>query len=504
MSLRHLFACAALLISMSASAARLVPDVQHLDALPMHALPSLAVEKAVKETQAKGSPLQFAVSMPLTLGLADGVWQPVDGQTLAWRTRIYSAGAQTLNFHFSQFHLPAGAELWLYDPSGKRLAGPYTRANELGDGQLWTAVIDGDTAVLEARVPATAKDQLQLQLKEANHGYRGFGKAATGSFNTSGACEIDVACPAGQPYLDQARALARITIGGNTLCSGQLVNNVRQDSTPFFLTANHCGISSGNASSVVFYWNYQNSNCGGNGSEPGYQTQSGSLYVAGDVSSDFTLVKAAQALDPAFNLYLAGWNASSSVPQSGGVVHHPQGDVTKVATYTAPASRNDNVSLCDGSFSLGGICLGTTRQIKAWQVTYAQGITEPGSSGSALLDQNRLIVGQLSGGSSACSGSSGSSGNGQSDVYGRTELAWTANAAASGQLKANLDPDNTGTLQLGGKNANSGTIAPSSSGNGAGSGSGGGGAMPLLTLGSLLFVALRRKKPRTGAAASPG
>lgn len=499
MRIRNAIACLALSVfALPALAHALVPDVSRLDTLPLHTLPALTVQKALDTAQSKHQPLQFAVTLALPLTLADGVWQPVDAGTASWRTRVYSAGAQTLNLHFSKFHLPAGGELWVYDPSGKVLAGPYTPANELGDGQLWTAVVNGETAVIEARVPAASKDQLQLQLAEVNHGYRGFARAGTGSFNSSGSCEIDAACPAGASYTAQARALARITIGGNTLCSGQLVNNVRQDNTPYFLTANHCGISSSNASSVVFYWNYQNSSCGGNGTEPSYQTQSGSTWISGDTTADYTLIKTAQAPDASFNLYLAGWNAGNAAPQSGGVVHHPQGDVTKIALYDKAAVSQNGVSLCDGQFSLAGVCLGTTRTINVWQVTYSQGVTEPGSSGSALYDQNHLIVGQLSGGSSACNGSNG---NGQPDIYGRTNVAWPAG------LKTSLDPDNTGTLQLAGKSANSAAAASSSSsGSGSSSGGGGGGgSVPLLSslmLGAL--AALRRRKPGVQSPPSQG
>jgi len=44
------------------------------------------------------------------------------------------------------------------------------------------------------------------------------------------------------------------------------------------------------------------------------------------------------------------------------------------------------------------------------------GVTEPGSSGSPLFDQNGRIVGQLAGGAAACSGTSN---NGAFDFYGR-------------------------------------------------------------------------------------
>ncbi|MES2490742.1 MAG: GlyGly-CTERM sorting domain-containing protein [Pseudomonadota bacterium] len=461
------------------------------------------MQKAVATAISKDQPLQFAVSAPLSLTLDDGNWSKLDDGNWSWRTRVYSAGAQSLNLHFSQFHLPADAALWLYDPNGEVIAGPYTSANELADQQLWTAVVNGETAIVEVRVPSASKDQVRLQLAEVNHGYRGFAKAGTGSFGDSGSCEIDVVCPAGQPYLAQARALARITISGTALCSGQLVNNVRQDNTPFFLTANHCGISSSNASSVVFYWNYQNSRCGGNGTEPSYQTQSGSIWVAGNVSSDFTLLKTAQHPSSSFSLYLAGWNAGNSAPTSGGIVHHPAGDVTKIAIYSSPAVSLNNQTLCTGSLPVTGTC-SSTRSVNVWRVSYSQGVTEGGSSGSALYDQNKLIVGQLSGGSTACGASSSAT-----DIYGRTNAAWTATSAASGQLKANLDPDNTGTLSLAGKNlgaVSSGGSSGSGSSGGGSSGSGskasGGGAMPVFTLLGLAVFGLLRRRATSRRASS--
>ncbi len=509
MKFRQILACISLLaISASASAAKLIPDLRHLDAIPMHSLPAQNVQKSVTEAISKNRPLQFAVAAPLALSLNDGSWQQMDDGSWSWRTRVYSAGAQTLNLHFSKFHLPADAALWLYDPSGEIIAGPYTAANGLKDEQLWTAVVNSETVIAEVRVPASEKDQVQLQLAEVNHGYRGFAKAGTGSYQDSGACETDVICPAGVPYSSQARALARITISGTTLCSGQLINNVRADNTPYFLTAHHCGITSSNASSVVFYWNYQNTVCGGNGTEPGYDTQSGSVWVAGDTNTDFTLLKTAAAPSASFNLFLSGWNAGSSAPTSGGVVHHPYGDVTKISLYDTTPGKSDNAQLCEGSISAAGVCLGTTLTIKVWVVNYSLGITEPGSSGSALYDQNKRIVGQLSGGSSACNGNVG---NGQSDIYARTNAAWTANSSASGQLKASLDPDNTGTTAIDGQNLGTvvSTSGSSSSSGSSGStstssssGGGGGGAFAPLTLAGLVVLGLFRRRSTSRRASS--
>ena len=47
-------------------------------------------------------------------------------------------------------------------------------------------------------------------------------------------------------------------------------------------------------------------------------------------------------------------------------------------------------------------------------------MTEPGSSGSPLFDQNQRIIGQLYG-AAACSGSVN---NGAFDYYGRMDVSW--------------------------------------------------------------------------------
>jgi len=75
-----------------------------------------------------------------------------------------------------------------------------------------------------------------------------------------------------------------------------------------------------------------------------------------------------------------------------------------------------------------------------WGVTdWDLGVTEGGSSGSPLYDQNHRIIGQLHGGASACGGSV------LSDEYGKVSVSWNpAGSANSGQLKFWLDPNNSG------------------------------------------------------------
>lgn len=504
-----LFAFIGLCILGPAHAALLAPDLSDLNTLPVHAVAAPLVSKAISTVASKTEPLQFAVSMALPLTLNDGQWQQT-GETSRWRTRIKSQGAQTLNFTFSKFRMPEGATLWIYDASGELVQGPFTHANETPEGMLWTPVVAGGDAIIELRVPTAQRDAVALQLATVNHGFRGFEKA-TSVPSKAGACEIDVVCPAGDAWRNEIRSVARISIGGTTLCSGQLLNNVQQDDTPYFLTANHCKIGStpiltSPASSVVFYWNYQTSVCAGARDGSLSQTTTGSTLIGGDTNSDYTLVQVSAAPSASYNVYLAGWNAGGAAVATpsnpGAVIHHPNGDQKSISLFTSSGTPQAIV-LCDSPL-VAGICTpGSSRNVSAWKITYSQGVTEPGSSGGGLWDANHQIVGQLSGGGSSCSSPT------SPDYYGRFDLAFTAN---SNQLKNVLDPGSTGATSLCGKDPGAGscqtksgsstTVTPVTSGSaaaasGGGGGGGGGSLSPFLLLGLVGLGLLRKKHPRS-------
>ena len=63
------------------------------------------------------------------------------------------------------------------------------------------------------------------------------------------------------------------------MCSGTLIVDATGDFRAFFLTANHCGIAFGNASTVVVYWNYESPTCGNTG-----QALAGTKPERGDLS----------------------------------------------------------------------------------------------------------------------------------------------------------------------------------------------------------------------------
>ena len=460
------------------SAAGLRPELESLSSLPMHRAPAVAVERVGTTTRRPGQPLQFAVAAPLSLTLQQGLWDEAGPGIARWRSRVMSSGALALGLEFSRFELPEAAELWIYDADGRQVQGPYTRADRSAEGQLWTALVPGSTAVLELRVPAASRDAVKLALAQVDHAFIDITKADIGKAGESGSCNIDVICSDGNAWRQQIRSVARITIGNHYLCSGELLNNARGDGDPLMITANHCEIGQEYpASSVIAYWNYQASQCGGARDGSLAQNQSGATLLAGDVGSDFSLIRLTRKPDASINAYYSGWDAGGVVPSSGVSIHHPQGEEKRISTYTTPPAKRD---VCIDSGLLGSC----NRLVHAWEISWARGITETGSSGGGLWNQQGRLIGTLSGGNVSCSYPGGN------DYFARLESAFTAKASASGQLKAWLDPDNSGVRSMAGLDS---STAPGSGG-GDGEDSGGGGSCSLFGLAVLAALANMRRR----------
>ena len=405
----------------AAAAPTFEPDLASLRAVPRVELPAAAVAKALAARE-KGRPYQYAVPVDFALRGTDGAWATRAGAA-HWRLRLRSAEARSLSLYLPRGALPAGASLWVYDPAAQHAYGPFdaTRA-----GGIWTPPLSGDELVLEVRSATGEPVALEPGTVRAFHGFRGW-KSHLDPDAGAGACNIDVTCPSASAWAADAGAVARISIGGTSLCSGQLVNNVRQDKRRLFLTANHCGIggATGPDDSVMFYFNYTGA-CGDGDHDPlPAPTFQGSDLLARDLQSDFTLVEisdGATAL-PA-GTFFAGWDATGEVASGGAAIHHPSGDEKKIAFHDVTPVRDT-------------IDIGLACRIDAWRVQWSSGTTEGGSSGGGLWDASHRLIGVLTGGLASCDTPSGA------DYFARLERAWTANAAPGGQLKAHLDPDGT-------------------------------------------------------------
>ncbi len=396
-------------------------------------LDSSALLLQAEANEGLGDPYQFAepVETNIDPGVS-GTWETLpDGDEL-WRLVVVSKGALSVNLGFSAFRLTENATMHLYTPDGKTVFGPFTAADNENHGKFWSPVLPGDTAVVEVRLPAGEKGDLDLVLGSVNHGFRGL---RVPKIAKSGSCNFDVACEESCGWEDEVRSVGVYSIGGTFACTGSLVNNTANDRRGFFLTADHCGIGSGNAASVVIYWNYQNSTCrtpggpesGGVGDGPLDTFNSGTIFRAGHSVSDFTLVELDDPLPSGANAFFAGWDRRNYSPPGAVGIHHPGTDEKRISFEFDPVT----ITSRQGTSVPGD---STHLRVADWDL----GTTEGGSSGSPLFDiETKRIVGQLYGGFAAC-------GNDLADWYGRVWKSWTGNNTNSTRLSNWLDPGSTG------------------------------------------------------------
>lgn len=326
--------------------------------------------------------------------------------------------------------MPLGAEMYISSSDGNEVVGPFTAADNKPHGQLWTPVLPGDDILLEVLIPRGERLALghQIELTSINVGYRGFFE---GSDARSGSCNVDVVCSEGDDWWDEIPCVAVISTGGSTFCTGFMVNNTSQDRTPFFMTANHCGVSGSSAPSLVTYWNYQNSWCrppgsgdsGGAGDGSLNQFNTGSTYLASGSSSDYTLVVLDDQPNDAWEVSYCGWDATGDDATQAIAIHQPATDEKRISFEYQPTTTTSYL----GEAIPGD---GTHVRVEDWDL----GTTEPGSSGSPLFNQDHRVIGQLHGGYASCSSQT-------SDWYGKFSVSWSG-------LVAHLDAAGTGQLTL--------------------------------------------------------
>ena len=397
---------------------------------------ALAAEDAVTD-QYKEAPYRFGVEVESSFNLQNSGNWIIDANSdfAVWQLGVECPGATSISFELSRFDIPKEAKLFVWNKDRSEFLGSFTKANMNTERTFGIGILHSDRVYLEYIVPINSKSWGEIEIGKIVHGYRpilvAHFDADRGPFGSSGACNINVNCPEGADWQVEKRSVALIVEGGSAVCSGALVNNTAQDGTPYFLTANHC--LGGSTANWVFYFNHESVTCGGS-SGPTNQSISGAVLRASNAASDFALLQLNSTPPASYNVYYAGWDHSDNPAANTSAVgiHHPSGDVKKICFENEPPTQNVN----------GGA---QTWYIAEWE----DGVTEGGSSGSPLFNQNKRIIGQLYGGFAACAGSVN---NGEADWYGRFGVSWDNGSTNSTRLSNWLDPIGSGVAFLDGFN----------------------------------------------------
>jgi hypothetical protein len=337
-----------------------------------------------------------------------GQWTTLDDGRLVWRMAIQSEGAVGLRVQFSRFQVDNGA-VWIYSEDHTQVFGPYTGSGIDDSGEFWSHTIYGDNAVVEYQ-PETEIRSTPFAVVRISH------MLGEAQLMSAGSCELDVSCYADWKAVSSGVGLYIFQSGGASYaCSGALINNSKNDSTPYFLTADHCISDATEAKTVEVYWNYETSAC--NGSAPGLSglpRTLGATYLASKSINygDFSLIRLSP-LPTNVPLTFYGWNSSATAVAMGDTlvgIHHPKADFKRISFGVRDPDMAAQVGTEYAPSNM------------FYQVRETSGRIEPGSSGSPLFNSSKMIVGTLTYGPSgtACSISPFSAG------YGRFSTAYPA------------------------------------------------------------------------------
>jgi len=364
-----------------------------------------------------------------------------------WELDLSASDAKGLSVYFSDFHIPVGGELFLESPEGAFETvfqeGPVDSSENNDHGRWVSGDIPGDVVKVVYRQSSSIVGDARLGIMGLGYYFRGVTRGGG-----SDPCEVDVMCPEGDSWQCERDAAVKLTItqnGGLYVCSGAMVNNTDLDCRQLLLTAFHCadGVSESEWAYLKVKFNYEYLDCGGTTSVNSHNrtgvielSNSDDSASQGFSGSDFLIVEVEDPIISTWNPFYAGFNATGVTGHSGVGIHHPAGDRKKISNYTSPL-----ISTYVGAPG------------SHWRVVWVptetdHGVTEGGSSGSPIFDENHHIVGTLSSGASACSvgGAGGGTGPNQPDYYGKMSYHWNGSNPISelDKLKYFLDPSSSG------------------------------------------------------------
>ena len=394
----------------------------------------------------------IGIVLPMEVDFFDVATMTQAGDANVWTLQVDAPGALATCLYFDNFHLPVGSQLRFETPAEKYdqtwVEGPIN-SSENNDHHRWSNdEVPGESLVMIYECPMGIVGEAALGINGLGFFARhqnfpspwGASEVRGGG---SGECQVDVNCPEGDSWECEKDAGVKLRITsamGIGVCSGSMVNNTARDCRQLLLSAFHCVNDLEEDDWAVFkiQYNYEYFDCGGTSSINSRTrtgaiplTDSNDMASGNNAGSDFVLAEVEDIIPELWEPFYAGWDATGYNGGAGVSIHHPNGDRKKISTYSNPLTSSS--------------WLPWTSTNAHWRVVWTStetnhGVTEGGSSGSPIFEENHRIIGTLTGGGSFCNAPT------QADLYGKMSYHWNGPnpIPTSEKLKAYLDPISTG------------------------------------------------------------
>ena len=106
--------------------------------------------KMVDEWQvSQGKPLRIATHIPTHIDInSHGHWLTLPDGTKIWQLRIHAKDAIALTLYYSDFHIPQGGKLFIYNQNRTQVLGAYTGRTNPSTKEYATQFVAGDDITL--------------------------------------------------------------------------------------------------------------------------------------------------------------------------------------------------------------------------------------------------------------------------------------------------------------------------------------------------------------------
>ena len=358
-------------------------------------------------------PYRFAVAQPTNLNLHnDGRWITLQNGDRIWQISFYSEGAKSLALNFSDFFLPKGAVVHIYNPERTHVQGGFTSTNNKSSSKFATSHLPGNRLILEYYEPLSVRNHGRLTISSVSHAYRDVLQE-----DTNDTCEQSLGCETTQDITALGSSVVRITVSNGTrYTTGVLLNNTSFSGKPLILTSYDALF--GSPDTWIFDFNLIDDACSNVGLENN-QNVVGAELLSSDNETRVAILELSLPPLKEWGVQYAGWKKTGDSPQHVSFIHHPSGGLKKYNKHhTAPYYSSEEGQML---WILNDWDIGTSSQ---------------GSLGGPLFDENNLVIGWYVRGSHDCE-------NGGGDVFARLYNAWPI-------IKKQMDPFNTGMTEISG------------------------------------------------------
>lgn len=391
-------------------------------------MPAFEVSQILKEDTDErciSGPLVFGKGFDVSYTFDDGNWESVEGGRL-WAITIGSDGAYSLNFVFTNFFLPEGANLYIENEQGTVLYGPVTSADLSDDGFFLTDIIAGDCVTITLFEPDNVRTQSSLTIGRVIHGYKNvFGSAKRVA--REGLSSPDVVDYPEYEMESDAIGLV-LSPSGTKVCTGSLITSADYKFEPYFMTDYRLADDNddGQITSAEKTWA---ENCAflfrnrldASGNPVTNYTYNTCSFCSGWATSCFLLLRINGNLKQNSNLAWLGWNKNAYLPSGGAVIHHP-------LDYSNDGYMK--ISFSDTQFETPG-----SVKTSCMKTKLSIGTIDRQSCGAPFLEESsKRVVGMFYGRWASLSWID----------FTRFSMSWNGGGTSSTRLRDWLDPDGSG------------------------------------------------------------